>query len=359
MLQARKILIIQTAFLGDSILASSLLETLHDSLPSARLDLLLRSGNEGVYEKHPYLGQLYIWKKKKYKYRNLCSLLFKIRKEKYDIVLNLQRFFSTGVLTLLSGARISIGFNKNPLSFFFTKRVKHAFGTSSNPIHEIDRNHKLLLEYFKFPLRKPKLYPSPGHYNKVKSILEKYIDVKTLINKKVDSKLGHREKEKYICIVPASVWVTKQYPSEKWIELIEHLPEVPIFLLGANSNSEQKTCEEIIAKVKHDKVYSLCGELSILETAALMQGAFLNYVNDSAALHIASSINARVISIFCSTIPSFGFYPLSEKSKIVEVSQEKLPCRPCGLHGRKSCPMGHFDCAYKIEVGQLLPDVLI
>ena len=84
-----------------------------------------------------------------------------------------------------------------------------------------------------------------------------------------------------------------------------------------------------------------------------MQNAKVNYVNDSAALHIASSMNANVISIFCSTTPSFGFYPLSNKNSIVQV-KEKLECRPCTTHGKKYCPLGHFDCAYKINVKDLL-----
>jgi ADP-heptose:LPS heptosyltransferase len=69
-------------------------------------------------------------------------------------------------------------------------------------------------------------------------------------------------------------------------------------------------------------------------------------------MHLASAVNAPVAAIYCSTLPSFGFGPLSDKSFIVEI-QEKLSCRPCGLHGRRACPLGHFHCAYKIKVEQL------
>ena len=84
-----------------------------------------------------------------------------------------------------------------------------------------------------------------------------------------------------------------------------------------------------------------------------MKTAAMNYTNDSAPLHFASAMDATVTAIFCSTVPAFGFYPLSSKSFIVETN-EKLTCRPCSLHGLKACPLGHFKCAYTIETSQLL-----
>jgi heptosyltransferase-2 len=80
-----------------------------------------------------------------------------------------------------------------------------------------------------------------------------------------------------------------------------------------------------------------------------MQGAVMNYVNDSAPMHIASAMNARVTAVFCSTVPAFGFTPLSDHHCIVQ-TQHPLDCRPCGLHGYKACPKGHFKCAETIEV---------
>jgi heptosyltransferase-2 len=64
-------------------------------------------------------------------------------------------------------------------------------------------------------------------------------------------------------------------------------------------------------------------------------------------------MNAPVTAVYCSTIPAFGFGPLSDKSFIVEI-KGSLDCRPCGLHGFKACPRGHFRCAYSIGDEQLL-----
>jgi heptosyltransferase-2 len=145
---------------------------------------------------------------------------------------------------------------------------------------------------------------------------------------------------------PASVWFTKQLPVEKWVELIKGTKST-VYLLGAKGDAA--LADEIKQQANRDNVYSLTGELSLLQSAALMADAQMNYVNDSAPMHLASAMNAPVTAIFCSTVPYFGFGPLSDESRIIE-TKERLDCRPCGLHGYKACPKGHFRCALSIEV---------
>jgi len=127
--------------------------------------------------------------------------------------------------------------------------------------------------------------------------------------------------------------------------------DIRIYFLGSGKDS--KICEEIIESTGHANSLNLAGKLSFLESAALMKDAIVNYVNDSAPMHLASSVNAATTAIFCSTIPAFGFGPLSEKSHIAE-TDEDLDCRPCGLHGLKKCPKEHFKCAYTIDKNDLL-----
>ena len=151
-------------------------------------------------------------------------------------------------------------------------------------------------------------------------------------------------------MAPASVWFTKQYPMERWIDLIRALKgECTIYLLGGPADSD--LCNAIGERAGRG-VITLAGKLSFLESAALMQGARMNYVNDSAPLHLASAVEAPVTAIYCSTVPGFGFTPLSSQSHIVE-TREDLACRPCGLHGKPACPEGHFKCA-QIPARQIL-----
>ncbi len=322
----RQILVIQTAFIGDVILATGLLEKLHSSYPKASIDFLVRKGNESLMKEHPFVRETIVWDKKGGKYRNLFRLVGRVRKTHYDLVVNVQRFANSGMITALSGSPLKIGFDKNPFAWSFDKKVPHEIG---NGVHEVVRNHDLIRELTDNKHENPKLYPSEMDYQSVQQWQEK----------------------PYICMAPASVWFTKQFPKEKWIELVKSLPfEGNIFLLGAPS--DQDLCNEIIEKSGNINAKNLCGKLSLLQSTALMKDARMNYVNDSGPMHLASSVNANTCAIFCSTIPDFGFGPLADESHIVQITGE-LACRPCGLHGKKSCPEGHFKCGLDITMQQL------
>lgn len=327
-----KFLIIQTSFIGDVVLATAVAEKLHASFPDATIDFLLRKGNETLLKGHPYINNVLIWDKQQGKKRNLFKMVMLVRKEKYSHVINLHRFGSTGLITSLSGAKHKFGFDKSPFSFFYTRKVSHIISEpyTQHPVHEIDRNQLLIADLTNEEAAYPKLYPTEEDVLRIRGL----------------------QNDPYICIAPSSVWFTKQFPTQKWIELIDNLPaSYKIYLLGALN--DEAMAKAIIQNTRHRNVTSLCGTISFLQSAALMQGATMNYVNDSAPLHFASAVDAPVTAVFCSTVPAFGFGPLRDNGRLVEI-EEKLYCRPCGLHGHKACPEGHFRCALDIKKEQLL-----
>ncbi len=321
-----KFLMIQTAFIGDVVLATPLVEKLHRLFPDAQLDFVLRKGNEKLLVGHPHVRQVLVWDKKKNKYQGLWRLMRQIRAERYDVVINCQRFAASGLLTICAGAKQTVGFAKNPFSRLFSRRLPHQFGIAGQPIHEVERNLRLIEHLTDASFEPPKLYPAAADFAKAKQLTNG---------------------SPYVCLAPTSVWFTKQFPAHKWLELIGRLPlDYQIFLLGGWE--DVAACETIREQAAHSAVINLAGQLSFLESAALMQGARMNYVNDSAPMHIASAMNAPVTAVFCSTVPAFGFTPLSTQHWIVQTALP-LACRPCGLHGYQACPLGHFACAETID----------
>ena len=331
-----KFLVIQTAFTGDVILATGLLQKLKQHYVNAEIDILVRKGNEELLFNNPFTNEVLIWNKKNKKIRNLFLLLKKIRRKKYTRVINLHRFLSTGILTAFSGADFTIGFENNPLSFLFSKRIKHKKSDGEHYLHEIEKNHELIKDFTDNQPAKPFLYISEKEIAKTKEYTNGV----------------------YITIAPASVWFTKQFPAKKWIEFIESLPiDVKVYLIGGPG--DKLLADQIISNIHSGiKLHNFCGALNFHESAALMKHAVMNYVNDSSPLHLASAINAPVTAIFCSTIPEFGFTPLSDRSFIIEI-KSKLECRPCGIHGKRSCPRKHFHCAQHISNDQLLATLVV
>ena len=284
--------------------------------------MVVKKGNESLLLAHPFLHQVFIFDKSQ-KVKNLWNLGKTLRSQQYDLVINLQRFASSGILTFLARGKESRGFEKNPLSFLFTKKFKHEIKPNW---HEVDRNLSLISDLVPAPIRRPQLFPSKEDLNSI----QMYQEVP------------------YYCLAPTSVWFTKQAPQKVWIALIEKLsaPNTTIYLLGAPS--DRAYLDEIVQNISSSQVLNLAGQLSLLQSAALMAGAEHNYVNDSGPLHLTSATNAPVSAFFCSTVPEFGFGPLSENATIIEVKD--LDCRPCGLHGHKACPKGHFRCGKDLKI---------
>ena len=326
----KRILIIQTASLGDVVLATPLIEKLHHFFPQAHIDFLLKEGNEALLRYHPYLKRVIVWDKSEKKYQKLRELIGIIREQKYDLVVNTQRFASTGLMTAFAGAGKTAGFRKNPFSLFFTHRLPHKISAKEGSPHEVERNLRLIDNFTDTSLFKPKLYPSQHDFARVSQYKTK----------------------QFITVSPGSLWFTKEYPAEKWAGFIKQLDEgLVVYFLG--SEKEQKKIDRVMEDSGHANSLNMAGRLTLLESAALMRDALMNYTNDSAPTHLASAMDAPVAAIFCSTVPEFGFGPLSATSFIIQTT-ENLPCRPCGLHGKKACPKKHFKCAETIEIKQLL-----
>jgi heptosyltransferase-2 len=319
----KRILLIQTAFLGDVILATPVIAELKRIFPSSEISILVKKGNESLLENNPHIQEVFTFEKSKGKYKEILRLVRSFRRQNFDLAINLHRFGSSGLITILSGAKKTIGFDKNPFSFAYSKRFPHAIGDGT---HEVARNLSLIKEFDAVELRRPELYPSQANKDRIKSYAQ----------------------GQFFCFAPASVWFTKQLPIDKWIELAEKkVFEGTVYLLGGKQDYD--VCEHIRTSVENGQIINLCGELNLLESAALMSSATRNYVNDSGPLHLASAMNAPVTAFFCSTIPEFGFGPLSDDSKILQV-EEKISCRPCGLHGHASCPKGDFQCGMDIDL---------
>lgn len=314
-----KFLVIQTAFIGDVILSTAVIEKLAKYYPQAQIDILVRQDNESLLLNNPHINKVLVWNKKDHKYRKLMQTLRQVRRQRYDFLINLHRFMATGLIAAYSHARQKTGFTKNPLAFCYDYKFPHRIENKSDAPHEVQRNQQLIAHLTDDEPAKPRLYPAEEDYQQVP------------------------QDEKYICIAPTSVWYTKQWPADQWIAFINLIPaDYTIYLLGAKA--DRLSCNSIKDRSKHPKVINRAGELSFLQSAALMQHAEMNYANDSAPLHIASAMNAPVTAIFCSTVPEFGFAPLSDDSAVIQTSLD-LPCRPCGVHGHQACPEKHYRCS--------------
>lgn len=329
----KRILIIQTAFLGDVILALPMVQTIKNHLPEASIDFLCIPAIASVLKNHPALNEVLEYDKKGGdKFDKFIDVLNKIREGEYDIVITPHRYLRSALLTYYSESKVRIGFKNSTLSFLLTNKVAYV-----KDKHEILRNLDLVKnipdihnDENKVSL-KPELYPLPEQKEKAR-------------------KLAGRSN--LICFAPCSKWFTKQLPIDKSKEIIKNLilKGYNLALLGGDADTSY--CGELEIYFKDDSLINLCGKTDPLESYEVIKLSKGLITVDSAAQHLGAASGVPIILIYGSTDKSFGFYPLTSKHKIAEI--ETLECRPCTDHGREKCPLGHFKCMNDLDANKII-----
>ena len=243
----------------------------------------------------------------------------KIRKLKIDVCLTPHRYLRSSILSLLSGAKIRVGYDIASLAFVYNKKIKY-----DKTKHEVEK----LLSFIDDNTKRYELEMYPSEKDKIK--------IDTLLKKLSNNK-------KIILIAPGSKWFTKKWPEEYFRILIQNLVKRDDLLIVITGGKEEKEIELNL----DSKVLDLRGEITLLELAELTKRAVLVVSNDSAPIHITSAFpDTRIIGIFGPTVKEFGFFPWSQNSKVFEI--DNLYCRPCAIHGGNSCPEKHFRCMREI-----------
>jgi len=344
-----KILIIQTAYLGDVILTLPVVQNIMNQLPGAEIDFLCIPQTEIVLQNNSYIRSFIVYDKRgKNKFSKLKEIISIVRKSKYDIVISPHRSFRSALITHFSGADMRIGFDKNSMSNLLTHRVEYIKNT-----HEILRNLELIKVIPGITLTKeneilkPELFPSAEDteiVNKVLNTPHFYPDV-------------HRGKDSIhsthlISLAPCSKWFTKQLSESKTIEVINALISSGYGVVIIGGKEDTAFCNKIENGINNPNLLNLCGKLTPLQSKAVIEKSACLISVDSAAAHLGVSTDTPVVQIYGSTVPAFGFYPLTSKNAIVE--NETLACRPCTDHGRNSCPLKHFKCIEDLDAVEIV-----
>ena len=167
--------------------------------------------------------------------------------------------------------------------------------------------------------------------------------------------LENHVQEDFIAIAPGSVWETKKYPKEKYIEVIKLLSGNDEHVVLIGSEDDVTLCDDIYSNAG-STVKNLAGKFSVIETIFFLKSAKLLISNDSAPTHMGMCADIPVLTIFCSTVPEFGFYAYNKNSSFL--SYDDLDCKPCGIHGYRKCPIGTFDCANNLSPEEIIQKLL-
>ncbi|NJD23545.1 MAG: glycosyltransferase family 9 protein [Melioribacter sp.] len=326
-----KILVIQTAFLGDAVLTLPMIQKLKDEFPSSEINVLCIPQTKELFDHSKSVNEIISYDKRgeQKSFLSFLKLIFLIRKKKYSHIYSPHRSFRSSIIVFLSGAKITAGFDNASISFVYGTRVKYI-----KEKHEVARNLDLIG------------FDTNDENWKILPIVE----IDSALENDTAREIGNFTNKKIVAVAPGSVWKTKIYPRENYIEIIKYLIKKNYFVVLVGGKDDELLCNGI-EKEFLESVKSFAGKLSIIESVSLLKKCSFLVSNDSAPTHLGMIANIPTLTIYCSTIPDFGFAPYNDKSKYV--SFDDLSCKPCGIHGRNQCPIQTFDCGYK-----LLPQIV-
>jgi heptosyltransferase-2 len=336
-MEHKRILIIQTAYIGDVILCTPLVKVLRQTFPDAFISFLLIPETENVLKNNPHLNEVLVYdKRKKRGLGSFLQMVSRVKQGKFDLTVIPHRSMRSALLAYLSGIAERIGFDRAVGSSLFTRKVTH----NAN-LHEVDRNLSLLSGFTPHLTdTSPELFPSSDDFSYARRLLS-------------DSRISQRDR--MVGVAPGSVWATKRWLPERFADVADLLLKeagAKVVLLG--SGEDRSLCERI-ADLMAGRPAIAAGKTSVLQSAAIVSLCKVILSNDSAPVHMASAMKIPVVVVFGSTIPEFGFAPYGVDQVII---QKQLNCRPCGIHGKRKCPEKHFRCMLDINAEEVYRAVL-
>ena len=331
--QGEKILVIQTAFLGDAVLTLPMIQKLKELNSDSTIDVLCIQASKEIFQLSPIINEVIVIDKKG-EHKSLFGLLKfirQIRSKEYDKIYSPHRSFRTSILVLQSGVKETFGYSNSALFHVYKHLTEYM-----RDHHEVQRNLDLIgYDYQKTGWRiLPEVRIPESTERKVKDFFASN-DIKT----------------NFAALAPGSIWNTKKYPIEYYEQVIKYLIGLGLKVIIIGSKQEEDIGKSLELKFNGNLI-SAAGSMTITESIALLKHSKILISNDSAPTHLGVCADIPVLTLYCSTVPDFGFYPYNKKSRWLSYSD--LDCKPCGIHGYDECPLKHFQCGYKLDAGLVI-----
>jgi len=325
-----KILIVQTSFLGDTVLSTPVIGALRARFPDAALWFLGTPGAVELVRRDPALAGVIAFHKRGGDggLAGLLRMASRLRKENFDRVYALQRSARTALLLWLAGIPERIGFRSARLSWLY-----HVRRDRPREPHDVERNLAILgaEDQGHFADGELRLFPPRRE--------ELSAEITALL-----PPIGA-----YVVLAPGSVWATKRWSAAEYRRVAEYYRDIgtPVVVIGG---SEERAVGETVSA--HTGALNLAGRTSLGELTTIIGGAKLLVCNDSVALHIGSALKVPTVAVFCATSPRFGFGPWRNRATVVE--HTGLRCKPCRRHGSARCPTGTEACMREVRAERVL-----
>lgn len=337
--QPTRVLLIHTAFIGDIILATPVLEGLRRLLPHAEIRFLTTPAGVKLLTPNPW-GVVPVAYDKRGREKGLRGLIAKGKELKAfapQLTFCLHRSFRSTMLARLAGG-MSWGFREAAGAWLLNHRVSR-----QGKAYEADKNLALL-----------EAWSGQGSFTR-------YPQLSAAAAEDADAARLLGDLKNFVAMAPSSVWATKRWPGERFGALAERLWKekgLRTVVVGSDSAEDQAAAAALVGAAPESRPLNLSGKTSLGSLKSVLSRAQLVVSNDSSPLHMGIAMGRPVVGVFGPTTRELGFFPLAPEGRAAVAEVAGLSCRPCGLHGHHACPAGHFRCMLELREEQVYEEIL-
>lgn len=325
----KKILVIKLRNVGDVLLTTPVLQVLKRRFPEAKMDAYINQEAYPILQGNPYLSQCFLYDRKQKKsfwlarYGYEYQLLKNLRKQRYDLVINLTEGDRGTIVSKICRAPIRVGMDSSQGGFWGKQKIyTHLVKTCPTPRHTVEKNLDAL--------RKIGIHPAWEDR-------ELYLSLGEEEQNHIDQELYQRKISSFLLIHPTARWKFKCWPEAQWKKLIFRLLSKGYSLVVSSGKEEweKKMVEEMLTPFQGKSIWNAAGQLTLGELAVLIDRSLALLCVDSAPFHMASALKHKVVALFGPTSPVLWGPWRNPHSRVVGQDYSCRPCLQDGCGGSK------------------------
>lgn len=316
----KKILVIKLRELGDVLLSGPVFYALRRKFPEAEIHGCIYQEGAPLLEGHPAIDRLMLLKRGAGFFKEI-ALFYALRKEGYDLVINLTEGDRGALIALTSGAKVRVGWDPQGSGFLGKKKsYTHIIRHPPTPKHRVEKDLDAVRMILIDPLEEDR----------------------KLFFKVPDEVVVQGE---YVVVHPLSRCSYKCLRPEVWKEVIYGLIQKGLRVVVTGAPHEREQVQGVLT----GKEENLVGKLSLSELGGVIARAKGLFTVDSLPLHLAAALKTPVVAVFGPS-SEINWGPWRHpKAEIVTLN---YPCRPCYQAGCGGSSLS--DCLLRLQADPIL-----
>ena len=335
----RKFLIVRLSAIGDVIHVLPALRSLRENFPSAHIAWLVEDKAEGILKKHPDLDEIIVFPKKRWitglknpftflqTAAEIASFITNLRKQGFEMAVDFQGNLKSGIMTLLSGSPLRIGFARGHCkegNFLFTN---YWVAPPSKRLHKIEKNLSLLEGLGLRTTREGVSLPflkEDDEYVAAQLVRNAEYGMRNCKLRTANSAIRTQP----LVVIHAGTsdfGAYKRWPAASYAQLADKVvEELNAYVVFTWESSELEMVKEIISVMRHPGHLAPKTE-TLGQLASLIRRADLFISGDTGPMHIASALGVPQVAIFGPKDPII-YGPYQKNAVVV---RKELDCSPC------------------------------